>query len=123
MAGGSIKVPDIITSEKDIEHVSTNDGDEPSEHERNTLRRIGENIPMSSYLIAVVELCERFTYYGAQGLFQNYAKNATDGSGSNGAVGLGLGGQAATGLGLFFQFFCYGEYKFPETCTTVANYG
>lgn len=56
-------------------------------------------------MIAIVELTERFTYYGAQGLFQNYITNAKDGS--DGPSGLGMGGQAATGLNLFFQWFCY----------------
>jgi len=105
MAGGEIKVPNTDVMEKGMDGASTNDGDEPSEHELKTLRRIGESMPISSYLIAVVELCERFTYYGAQGLFSNYIRQASDGS--LGAPGLGLGKQAATGLGLFFQFFCY----------------
>ncbi|PHH83844.1 hypothetical protein CDD82_36 [Ophiocordyceps australis] len=83
----------------------TPDGQEPNEHEKRTLRRIGENLPASAFLIAFVELTERFTYYGAQGLFQNYISN--DSNGSDGARGLGLGHQAATGLNLFFQWFCY----------------
>ncbi|KOS22354.1 Peptide transporter PTR2 [Escovopsis weberi] len=83
----------------------TPDGEEPSEHEKRTLRRIGENLPFAAYLVAIVELTERFTFYGASGLFQNYISNAEDGS--NGAKGLGLGHQAATGLNLFFQWFCY----------------
>ncbi|KAF4505960.1 hypothetical protein G6O67_006092 [Ophiocordyceps sinensis] len=69
------------------------------------LRRVGENLPASAFLTAIVELTERFTYYGAQGLFQNYINNPADGS--NGAKGLGLGHQVATGLNLFFQWFCY----------------
>jgi POT family proton-dependent oligopeptide transporter len=39
------------------------------------------------WLVAVVELCERFTYYGMQGLFQNYVSHAKDGS--DGSAGLG----------------------------------
>lgn len=38
--------------------------EEPTEEEKKTLRRIGDKFPASAYLIAVVELCERFTYYG-----------------------------------------------------------
>jgi len=95
-----------IAAERDAEvGDETAEGDEPTEYEREHLRRVGENLPASAFLIAVVELCERFTYYGCQGLFQNYIYNAKDGS--NGAVGIGLGQQAATGLNLFFQFFCY----------------
>ncbi|KAG5977772.1 hypothetical protein E4U56_006891 [Claviceps arundinis] len=81
------------------------DGEEPSDHERSTLRRVGENLPASAFLIAVVELTERFTYYGAQGLFQNYISYHKDGR--DGPKGLGLGSQAAFGLNLFFQWLCY----------------
>ncbi|KAI1340570.1 PTR2-domain-containing protein [Xylariaceae sp. FL0016] len=83
----------------------TADDDEPNEHEKQTLRRIGDSLPWSAFTIAIVELCERFTYYGASGLFQNYISNATDGA--DGADGLGMGHQAATGLNVFFQFGCY----------------
>ena len=86
----------------------TTDGEEPNEFEKEQLRRVGENLPMSAFLIAIVELCERFTYYGCQGLFQNYISQSPDGA--DGAAGLGLGHQAATGLNTFFQFFCYGMY-------------
>lgn len=44
------------------ESAPTAEGDEPNEYEKGTLRRIGENLPASAYLIAVVELTERFTY-------------------------------------------------------------
>ena len=94
----------------------TPEGEEPTEHEKSTLRRVGENLPASAFLIAIVELCERFTYYGCQGLFQNYIQNATDGA--NGAHGIGLGQQAATGLNLFFQWFCYGKSR--ASAVTVA---
>ena len=83
----------------------TPDGDEPTEYEKRHLRRIGENLPLSAFLIAIVELTERFTYYGAQGLFQNYVSHHADGR--DGAPGLGLGHQAATGLNLMFQWLCY----------------
>jgi len=43
--------------------------------------------------------------YGSQGLFQNYINNRPDGT--DGARGLGLGHAGATGLNIFFQFFCY----------------
>lgn len=108
MAGGFIQEPDTVSDEKkdsDVESGPTADGEEPNKHELSTLRRVGENLPASAFLIAIVELTERFTFYGAQGLFQNYISHAKDGS--DGAKGLGLGPQAATGLNIFFQFFCY----------------
>jgi proton-dependent oligopeptide transporter, POT family len=54
--------------------------------------------------VVVVELCERFTYYGLTPPFQNYIQNtqADDPPGW-----LGLGQQGGTGLGNFFQFWCY----------------
>ena len=90
----------------DVEFGETAEGEEPNEHEKQTLRRVGESLPASAFLIAIVELTERFTYYGAQGIFQNYINN--DPHGADGAKGLGMGHQAATGLNLFFQWFCYG---------------
>ena len=84
----------------------TPEGEEPNEYEKEHLRRVGENLPASAFLIAIVELCERFTYYGCQGLFQNYINNRK--TGEDGTPGLGLGHQGATGLNIFFQFFCYG---------------
>lgn len=68
---------------------------------------MGENLPASAFLIAIVELTERFAYYGAQGLFQNYVSHSKDGR--DGPKGVGLNSQAATGLNLAFQFFSYGK--------------
>ncbi|KAF1985227.1 PTR2-domain-containing protein [Aulographum hederae CBS 113979] len=84
---------------------TTADGEEPNEEERRTLRHVSDNLNMSIFLIAFVELCERFTYYGVSGLFQNYIQRPYDGSEGRGA--LGLGHQSATALSTFFQFFCY----------------
>lgn len=86
----------------------TPDGEEPNEDEKATLRHVAENLPLSAWLVAIIELCERFTYYGMQGLFQNYVNNPLDGSMGRGA--LGMGHQGATGLTTFFQFWCYGKH-------------
>ncbi|CEJ81805.1 hypothetical protein VHEMI01915 [[Torrubiella] hemipterigena] len=114
LAGGKVGVHHETTTgdEKtstdlkgDIENGMTPDGEEPNQHERNSLRRVGENLPASAFLIAIVELTERFTFYGASGLFQNYAANKpTD---TTKAAGIGLGSQASTSLNLFFQWWCY----------------
>lgn len=79
MAGADIEKEYSSKSDgqlSDVELGETADGQEPNEHEKATLRRIGESLPASTYLIAVVELCERFTFYGCQGLFQNYVSHA-----------------------------------------------
>ncbi|PGH18913.1 hypothetical protein AJ80_04332 [Polytolypa hystricis UAMH7299] len=90
---------------KEIATTVTADGDEPTEEEKHTLRHVGESLPLSAWLVAAVELSERFTYYGIQGLFQNYGQRPLDGS--QGAGALGLGRQGATALTTFFNFWCY----------------
>ena len=62
--------------------------DEPTEEDRATLRKVSDKLPWSAFLVAVVELCERFTYYGLSGPFQNYIQNSYhDPSGLPGAIG------------------------------------
>ncbi|KAH8429083.1 peptide MFS transporter [Aspergillus melleus] len=84
---------------------STPDGEEPTDDESKALRHVAENLPISAWLVAIVELSERFTYYGMSGMFQNYVNLPLDGSQGRGA--LGMGHQGATGLTTFFQFWCY----------------
>ncbi|KAF2402432.1 peptide transporter PTR2-A [Trichodelitschia bisporula] len=82
------------------------DSDEPTERERRVLRRVPDRLPWSAFLVALVELCERFAYYGLSGPFQNYISNKKDDpSGNPGAIGLDQSG--ATALTNFFQFWCY----------------
>lgn len=47
------------------------DGDEPTEEELATLRKVADHLPWSAFIVALVELCERFTYYGLSGPLQN----------------------------------------------------
>lgn len=79
----------------------TPDGGEPTEEECETLRKVSDKIPWSAFLIAVVELCERFSYYGLSGPFQNYMENDKHSTNPRGAIGLGQSG--ATGLSNYFQ--------------------
>lgn len=62
--------PDRMSTSTDETGSHTEDGGEPTEHENATLRHIGDKIPYSAYLVAVVELAERFTYYGLTGPFR-----------------------------------------------------
>ncbi|KAF2477721.1 peptide transporter-like protein PTR2 [Lindgomyces ingoldianus] len=79
---------------------------EPTPHELANLRRIPDQLPWSAFLVAIVELCERFAYYGLSGPFQNYMSNKWhDPNGLPGAIGLKQAG--ATALSNFFQFWCY----------------
>lgn len=80
-------------------------GVKPTAEEMKTLRKVGEPLPKAAFLVAIVELCERFTYYGASGIFQNYIARPRSGELGRGA--LGMGHKGATGLSTFFQFWCY----------------
>jgi POT family proton-dependent oligopeptide transporter len=50
-------------------------GPEPTAEDYKTLREVADAIPYSAYLVIVIEFCERFTYYGLTGPFQNYIQN------------------------------------------------
>ncbi|KAJ1725034.1 peptide transporter ptr2 [Coemansia erecta] len=76
-----------------------------TEEDMGTLRRVADRIPPAAIFIVLTELAERFTYYGITGPFQNYIQNGYKTGPRPGAIN---GGQhMATGLGNFFQFWCY----------------
>ncbi|PPQ93583.1 hypothetical protein CVT25_005463 [Psilocybe cyanescens] len=86
----------------------------PTDEERATLRRIADTIPWSAYLIAVVELAERFSFYGSSVVFTNFIQKPLPGGSHTGAGGahgqsgaLGMGQRASTGLTTFYTFWCY----------------
>jgi len=99
------------------------DNHEPSLYEKRTLRKVPDALPWSAFLVAIVELCERFAYNGLSGPFQNYIANSyKDSNGNPGALGsscpvivifalanfsTGLGQAGATGFSNFFQCWCY----------------
>lgn len=90
-------------SSLDLE-VADEDGREPTEHEMKTLRHVSEKIPISCWLVAVVELAERFSYYGLSTPFQNYMQNSPEDK-PKGVLNLKNNG--ATALSYFWQFWCY----------------
>lgn len=94
------------TSSLDISAIEeeTPEGGKPSEHEMETLRHVAERFPLSCLLVAIVELAERFSYYGLSAPFQNYMQN---GPHDKPAGALSLNQLGATALSYFFQFWCY----------------
>lgn len=111
----------------------------PTEEERRTLRRVSDSIPWAAYMIAVVELAERFSFYGSSVVFTNFIQQPlppgshTGAGGANGQSGaLNMGQQASTGLNTFYQFWCYvtplgGAYiadtywgRYKTICVSVA---
>lgn len=115
-------------------------GDEfPTEEERETLQRVPDHIPWATYLIAYVELAERFSYYGCTVVFTNFIQqplppnSRTGAGGTDGQSGaLGMGQRASTGLTTFNSFWVYvmplfGAYladkywgRFKTICVAVA---
>lgn len=81
-------------------------GSTPTPEDLLFLPRVPDKLPYGAFLVAIVELCERFAYYGLAGPLQNYMANAPhDANGLPGA--LGLSQRKATALSNFFQFWCY----------------
>lgn len=97
-------VESLSASLSDNTDVVDDDGRTPTEEEMATLRHVSEKIPISCWLVAIVELAERFTYYGLSAPFQNYMQNAPDDTPPG---VLNLKNQGATALSYFFQFWCY----------------
>lgn len=86
--------------------VSDADDSMPTAEDYATLPKVADKLPWGAFLVAIVELCERFAYYGLSGPFQNYMANKyNDPNGLPGA--LGLKQSRATALSNFFQFWCY----------------
>ena len=79
MAGGTDPGPvETVPAGKEMQlagetgSLSSYEGDEPTEEEKATLRHVADKLPWSAFLVAMIELCERFAYYGLSGPFQNY---------------------------------------------------
>jgi len=111
----------------------------PTEEELATLRRVSDALPWTAYMIAVVELAERFSYYGASAVFVNFIQqplplgSRTGAGGTLGQSGaLGGGQQMSTGLTTFYSFWSYicpigGAYiadtywgRYKTVCWSVA---
>lgn len=59
----------------------------PSEEDKLVLRRVSDKIPWSTYLIAYVELAERFSYYGCVNVFTNFIQQPLPPNSRTGAGG------------------------------------
>lgn len=44
----------------------------PTEEEAQTLRKIPDSIPITAYMLCLVEFAERASYYGVQTVFSNF---------------------------------------------------
>ncbi|PKX89838.1 putative POT peptide transporter [Aspergillus novofumigatus IBT 16806] len=87
------------TDSFECEHV------EIPEPEKRDLRRVCDDISLDIFLVAIVELAERFTYRSITAPMQNYIQHGRDDVLHHGA--LGLGQKVATGISYFFVGWCY----------------
>ncbi|KAI9317582.1 POT family-domain-containing protein [Dichotomocladium elegans] len=96
---------------ENVEYVRGEDGEMypvPTAKDWDELREVADAIPKSGFLVILIEFCERFTYYGLSGPFQNYIQQPPPKSYPAETPGaLGKGQQVATALTTFFQFWCY----------------
>lgn len=81
------------------------DGEAPTDEDLAMLRRVADKLPIGGFLVAVMEMTERFAYYGLSAPFQNYMQNDLNDPLLPGA--LGLGQSTATSLQYFWNFWCY----------------
>ncbi|KAK7040753.1 hypothetical protein VNI00_009659 [Paramarasmius palmivorus] len=103
------------SSNEHLESDGIHDGLEfPTEEERLTLRRVPDHVPWNAYYIAVVEMAERFSYYGTSVVFTNFIQRPLPPGSTTGAAGLdgqagalGRGQRASTGLTTFYAFWAY----------------
>ncbi|KAE8313761.1 POT family-domain-containing protein [Aspergillus transmontanensis] len=69
------------------------------------LRRVADSLPLSVWLVATIEMCERFAFFGSIGPMQNYIQNPRDDPLRPG--GIGLGQAYATMVNQGFLLWCY----------------
>ncbi|KAI0150353.1 POT family protein [Xylariaceae sp. FL1272] len=90
----------------------------PTEEEDKTLRKVADSVPWTAWLLCLVELAERTSYYGTNAVFGNFIQfPLPQGGNGSGAIdpqepestagALGLGGQAASGVVLAYTFIAY----------------
>lgn len=67
-----------VTEVTGVEHIQGEDGQlypVPTDQDWKELREVADAIPKSGFLVILIEFCERFTYYGLSGPFQNYIQH------------------------------------------------
>lgn len=85
--GNPIVTGDIrksITQEHAHEVGDSRDGLEPTEEEKAVLRRVAGTIPITAYLLCVIEFAERASWYGVTQVFGNFINRPLPANG-NGA--------------------------------------
>ncbi|UNI18949.1 hypothetical protein JDV02_005178 [Purpureocillium takamizusanense] len=95
----------------------------PTAEELMTLRRVPNKIPLKLFSICFVELCERFSFYGATAMFTNFIqqglpKGSVTGASLEQPGAMGLGQRASTGISTLNQVW---QYLMPLFGAWVAD--
>jgi POT family proton-dependent oligopeptide transporter len=116
-AAHNVEVPPFYDGKATAQENYFDDELLPTPEELATLRRIPDKIPLKVYTIAMVELLERFSYYGTSAVFVNFIQKPNPGTRGGAALdphdpqakpgALGKGQRASTGLTTFNQFWNY----------------
>ncbi|KAI9243817.1 POT family-domain-containing protein [Phascolomyces articulosus] len=107
---GAVEVHDSksIENEKQITETTEEEHIAPTEEDWKELREVADHVPFSAFLVILIEFCERFTYYGVTGPFQNYIQQpAPESYPAEQPGAMGKGQQVATALTTFLQFWSY----------------
>ena len=110
--------PQSFSGEKH-EPQSSRNSKKPTVDETQSLRHVSDSIPAGIWLMALISLCERFTYYGISAPFQNYIQNPLNDPLRPGA--LNLGQSAATKLNYFFSVFICDTHRSRNHCRLLAG--
>ena len=89
--------------ERSASVIESEDYPAPTEDESKNLRKIADSIPGTAWLLCIVELAERASYYGVQTVFSNFMQFPLP-EGGNGAGAVGSPNQTAGALGKGLQF-------------------
>jgi POT family proton-dependent oligopeptide transporter len=141
--GGKDVMQSVVDAEDDEDNPGVGEK-YPTAEELLTLRRVADKIPWNFYLIAFVELAERFSFYGSSVVFTNFIQQPLPPGSPTGAGfkdgqsgALGLGQRASTGVTTFYSFWCFvvplfgayiadtrwGRYKTVCICMGIALVG
>jgi len=111
--------PDEKRHIHDVEDDNIVEGSEGvTQHEFDTLRHVADRLPISTWLVVVVEFAERWTYYGTTNLYSNYIRAGLPPGSRNGAVrpqdraigvagALGQGQEKSFAIRTFNSFWVY----------------
>ncbi|KAG9288962.1 hypothetical protein G9A89_000679 [Geosiphon pyriformis] len=102
-----IEMSDIESGDLKREKIIDNGELKGNQNEFLGLRRVSDSIPAAAWLIVLCEFCERFTFYGVSGPFQNYIQFPPPKERGSQPGALGQGQKTATALAFFFNFLCY----------------